>query len=52
MLIMILWVFALVFFILATIGIPSPPRFNFQAAGLTCIALAVLVGQTAPFLPK
>jgi len=39
----ILWVFALVFFILATVGIPSPPRFNFMAAGLACIALAAVI---------
>lgn len=41
---LILWVFALVFFILATVAVPSPPRFNWMPAGLACIALAVLFG--------
>ena len=27
---------ALVLFILATVGVPSPPRFNLMAAGLAC----------------
>lgn len=50
MLVLILWVFAFVFFVLATLGIPSPSRFNFMAAGLACIALAELVGRAGPFL--
>jgi len=35
---------ALVLFILATVGVPSPPRFNLMAAGLACWVAASLVG--------
>lgn len=48
----VLWVFAFVFFVLATVGIPCPPRFNFTAAGLACIALATLVSRAEPFLTR
>ncbi len=46
MITMILMVFALVFFILAGLGIPSPPRFNLLAFGLACWVAAVLFGGT------
>jgi hypothetical protein len=36
-------IFALVLFILASIGVPSPPRFNLEAAGLAFLAAAMLV---------
>jgi len=35
---------ALILFILATLGVPSPPRFNLMAAGLACWAASLLVG--------
>lgn len=35
---------AVVLFILATVGVPSSPRFNLVAAGLACLALSSLVG--------
>jgi hypothetical protein len=35
---------ALVLFILATVGVPSPPRFNLMAGGLACWVAASLVG--------
>ena len=40
---MFLMVLALVFFFLATIGVPNPPRLNFIGAGLFCWVLAILV---------
>jgi len=40
----IMMVFALVLFILATVGVPSPSRFNLLAAGLACWVAAVLFG--------
>jgi hypothetical protein len=39
----ILLVFALVFEVLAAIGIPSPPRFNLMAAGLACYFISILL---------
>jgi hypothetical protein len=37
---------AVVLFVLATIGLPSSPRFNLLAAGLACFALSsLLVGR-------
>jgi hypothetical protein len=42
----ILLIFALVFFVLATAGVPSPPRFSFLPAGLTCWVLSILLGGT------
>lgn len=38
---------AVVLFILATVGVPSSPRFNLMAAGLACMALASLLGTRA-----
>lgn len=43
MLTTILLVFAFVLFVLAAIGIPTPPRFNLIAAGLACWVLSALV---------
>jgi hypothetical protein len=40
---LILLVFALVFFVLAAIGIPSPPRFQLGWAGLGCWVLSVIL---------
>ncbi len=40
---MFLMVLALVFFFLATLGIPSPSRLNFIGAGLFSLTLAALV---------
>ena len=34
---------ALILFILAAVGVPSPPRFNLMAAGLACWVGASLV---------
>ena len=34
-----------VLFVLATIGIPSPPRFSLQSAGLACWILAEIIGH-------
>ncbi len=39
----ILIVFALVFEILATLGVPNPPRLNFVAAGLACYFTSILL---------
>jgi len=37
---------AVVLFVLAAVGVPSPPKFNFIAAGLACFALSsLLVGR-------
>lgn len=36
-------ILALVFFALATVGIPSPARFQWQPAGLFFLTLALLV---------
>lgn len=33
---------AFVLFILATVGVPAPPRFNLLAAGLACWVLSLL----------
>jgi hypothetical protein len=40
---LILLVFAFVLFVLAGLGIPSSPRFNFIGWGLACATLAVLL---------
>jgi len=34
---------ALVFFAVATAGVPSPPRFQWLGAGLFCVTLAYLL---------
>ena len=48
----ILFVVALVLFVICTIGVPSPPRFNLMAAGLAFVVLAILAtsvhAQTTP----
>lgn len=44
MLATILLVASFVLFVLATIGISSPPRFNLLAAGLACWVAAHLFG--------
>lgn len=44
MLATILLVAAFVLFLLSTIGISSPPRFNLMAAGLACWVAAQLFG--------
>ena len=36
---------AFVLFVLATVGVPAPPRFNLMAAGLACWVLSLLVGS-------
>jgi hypothetical protein len=41
---LILMVAAFVLFLLAALGIPSPPRFNLMAGGLACWSLAVILG--------
>lgn len=41
--VLILLVFAFVFFVVAALGVPSPPRFNLIAAGLAFWVLSVLV---------
>ena len=43
MLSLILLVAAFVLFILATVGVPSPPRFNLVAAGLACLTAVQLL---------
>lgn len=45
MLTLILYVFALVLFVLAALGVPSG-RFSLIGAGLACVAAAHLVGAT------
>lgn len=44
MLSLIFLVAAIVLFILAGVGLPSPPRFNLLAFGLACWAISVLIG--------
>lgn len=39
---LIFLIFAIVLFVLAAIGVPSPPRFNLMAAGLACWAISTL----------
>ena len=40
---LVLLVFSFVCFVLATIGVPSPPRLNLLAAGLACWVASLLV---------
>jgi len=47
MLYTILIVLAFVLELLATVGVPSPSRFQLQAAGLASFFLALLVGHVA-----
>lgn len=35
---------AFVLFVIAAIGVPTPPRFNLMAAGLACWSLSLLLG--------
>jgi hypothetical protein len=51
MLTLILLVFAFVLFVLAGLGVPSSPRFNFLGWGLACVVLAEILGR-APLLIK
>lgn len=46
MLYTILIVFAFVCEVLATVGVPSPPRFQLMAAGLAFYFAALLFGHT------
>lgn len=39
----ILLVAAFILFVLAALGVPSPPRFNLMAGGLACWVLSILV---------
>ncbi len=39
---------AVVLFILAAVGVPTPPRFNLIAAGLACLALSSLIVGRLP----
>ncbi len=39
----VLLIAAFILFLLAAIGVPSPPRFNLIAAGLACWVLALLI---------
>jgi hypothetical protein len=41
---MILLIVALVLFVLAAIGIPQPPKFQFIAAGLAFWVFSILLG--------
>ena len=41
---MILLIVALVLFVLAAIGVPQPPRFQFIAGGLAFWVLSILLG--------
>jgi len=47
---LILMVFAFVLFVLAGLGIPSPPRFNLLGWGLACWVLAEILGRAMPLL--
>lgn len=47
MLTLILLVFAFVLFVLAGLGVPSSPRFNFIGWGLACIVLAEILGRAS-----
>lgn len=40
----IILIFGLVFGALATANVPSPPRFNWLGAAITCIVLYMLLG--------
>jgi hypothetical protein len=45
---LLLLVFALVFFIIAGLGIPNPPRFQFLGWGLACLTgyfITVITGM-------
>jgi hypothetical protein len=40
---LVLLLLALIFFVLAAVGVPSPPRWNFIAGGLACWVLTVIL---------
>lgn len=40
-----LLILALVFFILATVGVPQHPHFAYVPAGLACLTLVLLIGH-------
>ena len=44
MLTTILLIFALVFFVLAAVGVPAAPRCAWVPAGLACWVLSILLG--------
>ena len=48
---LVLMVFGFVFFVLAGLGIPSPPRFQFIGFGLAAWILAAILGQGSAALP-
>ena len=50
MLTLILMVFGFVLFVLAGLGVPSPPRFNLIGWGLACWILAEILSHGAPLL--
>ena len=50
MLTLILMVFGFVLFVLAGLGIPSPPRFNLMSFGLACWILAEILLKAPPLL--
>ena len=52
LIVIILLVVALVLFVIATIGVPSPPRFNLLAAGLAFCVLAMLAGHVKAQTPQ
>ena len=41
---LVLLIFAFVLFVLAAVGVASPPRFQFLAAGLAFWVLSMLLG--------
>jgi hypothetical protein len=43
--ILILLVVAIVLFVLAAVGVPSPPRWNFIAGGLACWVLTTILSN-------
>lgn len=43
MLIMLAFAFAFVLFVLAGLGVPSPPRFNLMAFGLALLTVAFML---------
>ena len=39
----VLLIAAFILFVLAALGVPSPPRFNLMAGGLACWVLSILI---------
>jgi len=50
MLALILLIFGFVLFVLAGLGVPTPPRLNLLGWGLACVTLAVILERGAPLL--